>query len=292
MPNDRLNQWIVLDDGRHLGFAEYGLSTGRPVFHFHGSGGSRLEHPLPESILSRLSIRFISVDRPGNGLSDFQPRRRIVGWARDIAQLADHLAIQRFYVEGHSAGGPHALACAHQLPERVIAGAVISSVAPTGRPNPYQGMPVLNQILARSARQFPWITEIIRRLMRGMVLGDAEKASRQLMSSIPAADRAVLYDPRNVEIFVNSVREGFRTGSRGVAQDDILVNQEWGFDLACVSPRIDIWHGEADVNVPVQAAKYLHDKLPHTRATYLPGEGHFFILKRWEEILSALVCGG
>ncbi len=292
MPNDRLNQCIVLDGGRHLGFAEYGVPTGQPVFHFHGSGGSRLEHPLPESILSRLNIRFISVDRPGNGLSDFQPRRRIVGWAKDITKLADHLGIQRFYVDGHSAGGPHALACAHQLPERIIAGAVISSVAPMGRPNSYEGMPVLNQILARSARRFPWITEFIRRIMRGMVLGDFEKASRQLMSSIPTADKAILYDPQNLEVFVKAVREGFRTGSRGVAQDDMLTNQEWGFDLAGVSPRIDIWHGEADVNVPIQAARYLQAKLPHTRATYLPGEGHFFVLKRWEEVLSALVYDG
>jgi hypothetical protein len=42
--------------------------------------------------------------------------------------------------------------------------------------------------------------------------------------------------------------KGFRHDSRGVAQDDILVNQEWGFDLESVKPRIDIWHGEADVN--------------------------------------------
>lgn len=289
MQNDKLNQTLLLKDGRHLGFAEYGEPMGCPVFHFHGSGGSRLDHPSSESILTRLNIRFISVDRPGNGLSDFQPHRRIIDWSKDIGQLADHLGIDQFYVEGHSAGGPHVLACAYQLPERVIAGALISSAAPMSRPNAYEGMPILNQVLARSARHFPWSTRIIRWMMRSMVMGDPEIASRRLMSSIPDADKVVLYSPQNAEIFVSALREGFRLGSRGVAQDDTLINQEWGFDLTYISPRIDIWHGQADVNVPIHAAHYLHAMLPQTRATFLPGEGHFFLFQRWEEILSALV---
>jgi pimeloyl-ACP methyl ester carboxylesterase len=242
-------------------------------------------------MLTRLDIRFISVDRPGDGLSDFQPGRRIIDWPKDIVQLADHLGIGQFHVEGHSAGGPHALVCAHHLPERVIAGAALSSIAPMSRPDPYTGMPIMNQILARSSRQFPWITKIIRRMMRGMIMGDVEKATRQLMSSIPEADKATLHKPQNAEIFVAAVREGLRPGSRGVAQDDILINQEWGFDLAGVSPRIDIWHGEADVNVPIHAARYLYDALPNARANFLPGEGHFLIFNHWEEILSALVNG-
>ena len=283
------NRTLILEDGRKLGFAEYGVPTGHPVFHFHGSGGSRLEHPSPETILTNLNIRFISVDRPGNGLSDFQAGRCIIDWAKDIVQLADHLGIERFYVDGHSAGGPHALACAHQLPGRVIAGAAISSVAPMSRPGAYEGMPILNQILARSARYIPLITRMIRWMMRNMLLGNFEKASKQLMASIPDSDKAVLYNSQHIENFVCAVREGFRSGSRGVAQDDTLINRDWGFDLACVKPRIDIWHGEADVNVPIGAAKYLHNILPHTHTTFFPNEGHFFILKYWGKILSALV---
>ena len=289
MPADRINQTLVLQDGRRLGFAEYGASTGRPVFHFGGSGSSRLEHPSPASMLLDMDVRFISVDRPGHGLSDLQPNRRLLDWPQDVLQLAGRLGLDEFYVEGHSAGGPHALACAHELPGQVIAGAAISCVAPMNRPGAYEGLPPLNQILARSARWTPWLAKLIRRIMRGMVMGDVEKAARRLMSSIPEADKAVLYAPQNVEMFVSTIREGFRPGFQGVAHDDILVNREWGFDLAGVRSRIDLWHGEADVNVPFHAARYLCDLLPYTRATFLPGEGHYFLLDRWEEILSALV---
>ena len=118
---------------------------------------------------------------------------------------------------------------------------------------------------------------------------DAEKAARQAMATIPEADKAALYAPQNIEVFVTSVSEGFRPGSRGTAWDDSVINREWGFDLATVQPRIDIWHGTADVNVPVHAATYLHNSLPHTRLTLLPDAGHFALLSHWRDVLLALV---
>jgi pimeloyl-ACP methyl ester carboxylesterase len=291
MQTHKQNCTMMLRDGRKLGFAEYGLRQGRAVFYFHGSGGSRLEHPSNENTLTRFNIHFISVDRPGNGLSDFQPNRRLIDWPKDISQLAEHLEVEQFYVAGQSAGGPHALACAYRLPERVIAGVAISSTAPMNRVDAYRGMPLMNQLLARSARYFPVLVNLIRWIMRKMIMGDFDQASKRLMSSIPDSDKTILYDPHNAQIFVNAVREGFRQGWRGVAQDDILINRDWGFYLAMIKPRIDIWHGEADVNVPIGAAKYLSDRLPNVRATYLPGEGHFFLPKYWEKILLALVDG-
>jgi pimeloyl-ACP methyl ester carboxylesterase len=77
----------------------------KKVIHNNGSGGSRLEWPGDQEMLQRLNISFVSVDRPGHGLSDPQPNRTLLGWADDIRQLADHLQIDQFYVEGWSAGG-------------------------------------------------------------------------------------------------------------------------------------------------------------------------------------------
>lgn len=289
MATDRTNQSITLRDGRKLGYAEYGEPAGIPVFYSHAAGGSRLERPADEKVLLEAGIRFISTDRPGHGLSDFQPNRRLLDWPDDIRQLADHLEINKFYVAGYSNGGPHALACAYRLPERVVAGTVVSSVAPMNRPGAFRGMPWPNRLLNGSARWAPWLTKLIRRMMRGMIMKDVEKAARQLMSSIPEADKDVLYAPENVDALVENVREGLRTGWQGVAQDDIVVNQDWGFDVAEIKVRIDIWHGDADVNVPCHAGEYLHNAIPNTRAIFLPGEGHFLLLKRWGQVLTALI---
>ena len=170
-----------------------------------------------------------------------------------------------------------------------MVGAVISSAAPMTRPGAYVGLPLSNQVLARSARRFPLLTQFVRRVMRNMAMKDAGKSAQQLMGSIPETDKAILFAPANLEMFTASVREGFRSGYRGVAQDDVLVNRDWGFDLASIQPRIDIWQGDADVNVPVAAARYLQATIPHARLTILPGQGHFFLFDRWLEILKELV---
>lgn len=76
----KLNQQFLLADGRRLGYDERGPSTGKPLFYFHGSPSSRLESTLyvSENSLHSLNIRLIVMDRPGLGLSDFQPNRRLL----------------------------------------------------------------------------------------------------------------------------------------------------------------------------------------------------------------------
>ena len=98
MDSDLMNQTIQLKDGRKLGYAEYGDRAGKAVFYFNGSGGSRLERPADESILTELGIRLISTDRPGHGLSDLQPYRKLLDWPDDVIQLADRLGIEKFCV--------------------------------------------------------------------------------------------------------------------------------------------------------------------------------------------------
>ncbi|MFE7510031.1 alpha/beta fold hydrolase, partial [Streptomyces sp. NPDC057540] len=72
----------------------------------------------------------LSYDRPGYGESRRAPGRRGADAARDAAAVADAFGIERFAVVGRSGGGPHALACAALLPDRVRAAAVRGGLAP------------------------------------------------------------------------------------------------------------------------------------------------------------------
>ncbi|NIV35948.1 MAG: alpha/beta fold hydrolase, partial [Anaerolineae bacterium] len=153
MTIDRLNQTLWLKDGRTLGFAECGDPAGRAVLYFHASGSSRLERPADESILVDLGVRFITVDRPGHGLSDPQPGRKLLDWPGDVSQLANHLDVDSFGVMGWSAGGAPALACAARLPERVRAAAIVSSVSPPDCPGQYRGLPFANRLWKFGARR-------------------------------------------------------------------------------------------------------------------------------------------
>ncbi|MBE0681614.1 MAG: hypothetical protein IH589_06840 [Anaerolineales bacterium] len=82
----KLNQQIQLRDGRRLGYDEHGASNGKPLFYFHGSPSSHLESNLyfGDDLLQALNVRLIAVDRPGLGLSNFQPQRRLLDWSNDM----------------------------------------------------------------------------------------------------------------------------------------------------------------------------------------------------------------
>jgi pimeloyl-ACP methyl ester carboxylesterase len=280
MPSDLTNQSIKLNDGRTLGYAEYGELTGKVVFHFNGAGGSRLERPGDESILNNLDIRLVTTDRPGHGLSDPQPKRKLLDWADDIRQLADHLSIDKFYVMGWSAGGPHALACAYRLPERVLAGATISGWAPFDRPKPFEGMPLPNLMLSLAARWIPGIVYFVRRMMYNSIQGDPDEAGKMLVSSFPPVDRKLLADtPGYLEILVADIQEGYSQGWQGPAQEDIILNTPWGLNLEDIPLRIDIWQGEVDANVPLNQGQYLHGKIPYSQITVLPGQAHLYLME-------------
>src|SRR5918995_4852185 len=131
----RLAQRMTLPDGRILCFDEHGPPEGTPLMYFHGSPSARVEWALfgDEPLLERLGIRLIVPDRPGGGLSDFQPGRRYGDWPHDVSALANALEIARFSVLGFSAGGPYAAACALALPDRLSHVGLVSSLGPHDR---------------------------------------------------------------------------------------------------------------------------------------------------------------
>ena len=280
---------LQLEDGRRLGFACYGPDYGKVVFHFNGSGGSRLERPSDGSILDNLKVRLVSTDRPGHGVSDPRPGRSLLHWPDDIRQLADHLQIDRFFVQGWSAGGPHALVCAHQLPERVMGCALISGLAPPERPDPYRDLPVPNKLLMLAARRMPSLVYLLRRMNHRMIMGPPEEVSAKVAGFFPIEDRQLLSDPAEVALLVQDLQEGYRQGWEGPAQDDILINRPWGFSLEEIQTRVDLWQGEADRNVPPSQAVYQHERLPNSFLTLLPGLAHLYLVTHWEPILAALI---
>ena len=286
----RLNQVVHLADGRVLGYAEYGPATGPALLLFHGLPGSRLaaagmwpmEHPL---------VRVVAPDRPGFGLSTFQPGRRLTDWPGDVRQLADSLGLERFLVAGFSGGGPHALAVAQALPRRVIAAGAISGMGALDSLAALQGMSRTNQVILTLARRLPqalWpMSARHARAMRrqpGKVL-DKAAADKHL----PAADRATMADPQVRDRMIAAAPEDFRHGARGFIHEAHIAARPWGFDPATIQPPVHFWHGDRDVNVPVALARNLAGRVPGSSLTIYPGEGHLIVPKHWDEILTVLL---
>jgi pimeloyl-ACP methyl ester carboxylesterase len=117
-------------DGRTLTYAEWGDPEGFPVFTLHGTPGSRFARHYDESAYVDAGARVITYDRPGYGGSSRHRGRRIVDCVPDVEALADALGIERFAIIGGSGGGPHALAVAARLPERVTRVACAVGIVP------------------------------------------------------------------------------------------------------------------------------------------------------------------
>ena len=129
---DHIEHRVRTSEGRTVAAAEWGDPNGVPLFALHGTPGGRISFWQDPTIYARHGLRRITVDRPGYGDSTRQPGRIVADVVLDIVAIADQLGISSFAVTGGSGGGPHALACAALLPDRVLRCLADVSIAPFG----------------------------------------------------------------------------------------------------------------------------------------------------------------
>jgi pimeloyl-ACP methyl ester carboxylesterase len=206
-------------------------------------------------------LRLICPGRPGIGLSDFQPGRRLLDWPEDIVALADTLNIDKFGVLGYSGGGPFAVACAFKIPDRLSNVALVGSVAP------YETLGEKKEPKSMQEREAYW------KFIAQLIEEDVDSFHAAYVANAAEADRALLAEQKSY--FVAASREVFRQGVQGIVyEEEMLDAHVWGFPLEEITASVYLWHGEADENVPVKHGHYLAEHIPDCVATYLPGVGH------------------
>ncbi len=283
---------LRLQDGRTLGYGIYGNLRGLPIFDFHGIPGSRREAALIAASIGREDLCLIGFDRPGYGRSSPQPRFQITDLPGDAAQLADHLGIERFAALGYSGGGPFALACAAQLPGRITTLWLVSAVGPAATGS--QGMHQANREKFNLARHLPWLARGMLWLAFSGLRRDPQRLERQLRriwQQMPEPDRRVFAeDPRFAESILEITRDAVLRGVSGWVNEELLMAAPWGFEPgAARCPRVLLWHGEQDRNVPLAMGRALAAQIPNCQATFLEGEGHISLLYRHgAEIVDAI----
>ena len=291
MPIKTDNQ-ISLTDGRVLGYAEYGDPDGEPVLHFHGTPSCRLEgsRPAVGEIATRLHVRLILPERPGFGLSDFQPNRTFLDWPDDVLELADALHLDRFAVMGLSGGGPYVAACAYKIPQRLSAAGIISGLGPLDAPGAFEGMGKSDRQLYDLARKTPWLLRPLFWYTAGQMHRNPERTIEEFVVDVSEPDKAALALPGVKEVFIKMASGGFEQGGRGVAWEYVLFVGPWGFRLEDIPMPVYLWHGEMDTMCPVNMGRFVARSMPGCRATFYPHDGHVsLIVNHYEEVLSAVV---
>ena len=275
---------LRLNDGRALGYAQYGDVTAWPVLLFQGTPTSRLPHnPLDTSA----PVRIVVPERPGFGCSDFLRRRKLLNWPSDVRELVDHLGIQRFSVVGVSGGAPHALACGLKLSHRISRLGIVSGVGPLDASDATSGMAAQRKVGAWVARHAPSVLRPLFWAIRNPAR-NPERFVQRNSDGFSPSDRELLEDPVIRSLRARSYAEATRCGVRGFAHEVALLTRPWGFSLSDVPCDVFLWHGEEDASTPVSMARHVAESLPHCHARYFPGEGHFVAARHWEEIIRTM----
>ena len=286
-----LNQKISLPDGRILGFDEWGSQDGFPIFYFHGTPSARIEFNAfgDETLVNSLNIRLIVADRPGCGISDFQPARRFLDWPKDIALLADHLKIGRFAILGYSGGGPYAAACALSIPERTTKIGIVSGTGPFDQACLADAININNRRFMDLAHEKPWLHRSILRSMGFMARFTPRKVIENAMAALPEPDRKAISLPDVQQWFLAMIQESLRHGPRGAQHDTYLMVDHWDFQPQDIRCPVYLWHGGKDQNAPIAMGKYMAQAIPNSQLNTLEDEGHLSLLKKKiRDILSFL----
>jgi pimeloyl-ACP methyl ester carboxylesterase len=278
---------IVLRDGRRLGYSERGAPSGAPIMHQHGMPGSHLEHAAVPEFYAALGVRVITPDRPGYGLSDPLPHRRLLDWPSDVVELADALGIRRFGMTALSGGGIYALACAAAIPHRLNEVVLAGCPGPMDRPGAYVGMRLASRAGIGLAATAPWLFEAGAAVIGRLARRYPEFFVAQSTRDKPPSDRRLLSSPSISRGAVDTLREALRPGGWGYVQDIQVLARPWGFALDQVAPWIQLWHGADDTVIPSHHGLYLASVIPRATLRIYPGEGHMLLWNHLAEILTA-----
>jgi pimeloyl-ACP methyl ester carboxylesterase len=278
--------------GRRVEFDASGRGNGAAViFHTGTPSAGRLFEPLVQAGAAR-GLRHVAYSRPGYGGSERRPARTVADCVREVVEIADHLGIERFYTVGWSGGGPHALACAALLGERVIAAATLASIAPYR----CEGLDWLDGMGEENQEEFaaaqagePALQAYIEQQSREMIGTTGEELRAALGDLLSETDRAALSGDF-AQHMAQTADQALRNGIWGWFDDDIAIMSDWGFELGAITTPVTVWQGGQDRMVPFAHGQWLADNVAGARPRLLPDAGHLSLpVGSYDQVLDDLI---
>jgi pimeloyl-ACP methyl ester carboxylesterase len=263
---------VILEtpDGRLLRVHDEGDPQGAPVIVHHGTPGVG----MPYTAWLEDGVRLIGFDRAGYGGSTRDRGRDIAAVAADVRVVADALGLESFATWGISGGGPHALACAALLPDRIYAAAAVAS------PAPYEadgldwmaGGGEQNVVEFNAALQGETaVRPLLEQWHGAMNAAGAEGMRDEMASLLGAADRAALSGELAEYIHAGVVESG---GVDGWLDDDLAFVAPWGFGLETIDIPVLVRHGEQDQFVAADHSRWLGEHIPGAEVRITASDGH------------------
>jgi pimeloyl-ACP methyl ester carboxylesterase len=192
-------------------------------------------------------------------------------------------------VVGLSGGGPYALACAHEMPDRVTSAVILGSLAPAAGPEAAEGPVSTATRMASPVMKHARIplNLVMRNLIR-VLAPKADSVVQLATSRMPPGDRSLFENPATRQMFIEDIVNGGRDQMQAFLIDCYLFGRDWGFLLKDIRVQVHMWHGDADPIIPVEHCQHMVDLIPNARFTLRPGEGHLGGLGAFHEIVDTI----
>ena len=271
---------VALPDGRTLHGYDAGELAGEVVIVHHGTPCSGVLAASWAQDAADRGIRLVGFSRPGYAPSDRHPGRSVADVAADTAAVADAVGADRFRCWGISGGGPHALACAALLPDRVVAAACLAGPAPYDA----AGLDWMGGMGESNVAEFgaavaggDQLAAFLSAERDGMLATTPDTLAAAMSTLLPPADLAV-FDGESAEFLHAWLTTGLRDGYHGWYDDDLAFVRDWGFALADITVPVLVVHGEQDLMVPFAHGRWLTDQLPGAESMLSANDGHLTLL--------------
>ena len=267
---------IEVTDGRSLTVYDAGDPDGRPLLFHHGTPASGAPFDRHVELARRQGVRLLSYDRAGYGESTRNAQRTIADVVPDVEAIADALELERFATWGLSGGGPHALATAAGLPDRVVAVVAAASIGPPDRPelDLTEGMGEGNIVefgLAREGEEA--LRPALEREFAGLGELDVSGLVEVMRPFLSDVDAAAL-DGEFGGYLLDSFRRSVSRSVDGWVDDDLAFTRPWGFELESIRVPTLVVQGRQDLMVPWGHGEWLARNLPSAEAWLREDEGH------------------
>lgn len=278
---DAEERTVTLRDGRELAIAVSGPEGGVPLLYHHGTPGCLLQPRSNQEACAERGLRLVTYSRAGAQGSTRNPGRTVADVAADMEDVLDAVRADRCIVAGKSGGGPHSLATAALLPDRVAAAITIAGVMPFR----YDGVD-LDGFLAgmgednveefnRALEGEEPLREFVLKHREALKDADGEAMVRDMASLVPDVDRAVLTSDVGADT-VAAMVGGVQVPDAWI-DDDLAFVREWGFDVRDIAVPTYVWQGSEDLMVPFHHGQWLAAHIPGAVPHLEQGEGHFSI---------------
>lgn len=263
-------------DGRKIGYMLRGAVDAPTVVYLHGMPSCRREQLIfPDTVVERLSIRLLSIDRPGWGNTDALAGDRVTRVA-DVLVVCDALGVEKFPLVATSAGGSYALTLAAVAPERVERVVLASAQMPYDDEQAIQGL-LPDQLallpILREGRSAPLIEGV--ELWRQAVLEDPLAALASALGTLSPRERQLIEAPPFREMLVDDMREGVRQRVDGALDDLLSWPTPFEVDLDTIRCPVTAFHGTEDDWEPLPNLRRILNRLPHAQLIAADGLNHF-----------------